>query len=146
MSHNLWYNYRGQVRTAKEIDISFGVGSMLFICELKCIARSWAYERGETEALKYRQGKLENALNECEGKVEWLVQHPIGQNYAVPHEITHVIPVVISPFVEYIWSRSSRYWLTTAIPRVCTPDELVSVKEENLGHLVGAEYTRHIPR
>lgn len=128
--------------TSKELDISFVLGPVLFVCELKCIGRSFAYERGETEALEYRRAKLEEAIHESEDKVDWLVQNSKGRNYALPGEVTRIVPLVVSPFVEYIWSRSAEYWVTQNIPRVCTPEELLKLKHSKIDQLAKAPYTR----
>ncbi|MGA7678006.1 MAG: hypothetical protein WCA51_06505 [Dehalococcoidia bacterium] len=115
--------------TQKEIDISFLLGTAMFICECRSISMSRAYERGEKDALKFRRAKFESALKDCDTLAGWLSRHRLGTNFEVPQDISIIIPIAVSPFVEYIWSADEALWLTREIPRVCTPDELASITD-----------------
>jgi hypothetical protein len=116
----------------KEIDLSFLNRNCLFICELKCINRSFDFEIGTKKALKWREKKLQQAIKEVEEKEIFLAKNPIGKNYAIPDYVDAILGVVVTPFVEYVWSTNDYYWLTADIPRICTPEELKMLNDPNV--------------
>jgi hypothetical protein len=131
--------------TQKEIDISFLLGTAIFVCECRSISMSRAYERGEKDALKFRRAKFESALNDCDKLAGWLSRHRLGTNFEVPQDIDVIIPIAVSPFVEYIWSADETLWLTREIPRVCTPNELGSITDRGiLSEIVKKPFVRYI--
>ena len=113
--------------TFKEIDVSFYDKNVLFICELKCIKRSLSYITGDFKALKYRKDKFTQALNDVDDKTNWILNHKEGHNFKVPDFINIIVPVVISPFIEYIWDIDDHYWIFSNIPRICTIKELLEL-------------------
>ena len=58
-----------------------------------------------------------------EEKANWLAIHQVGRNYDIA-KYDHILPIAISPFVEFIPSQDTRYWVTKDIPRVLMPGEL----------------------
>ena len=131
--------------TQKEVDISFLLGTAIFVCECRSISMSRAYERGEKDALKFRRGKFESALDDCDKLAGWLSGHRLGSNFSVPQGIDVIIPVVVSPFVEYIWSAEETLCLTKEIPRICTPEELATITDKNiLSEIVNKPYVRYV--
>jgi hypothetical protein len=131
--------------TQKEIDVSFLLGTAMFVCECRSISMSRAYERSEKDALKFRRAKFESALDDCDNLAGWLSRHRFGANFRVPQSIDIIVPVAVSPFVEYIWSVDESLWLTEEIPRVCTPDELGSITDRDiLSEIVKRPFVRYI--
>jgi hypothetical protein len=131
----LWFSkkLRHPDGTSREIDASFLKGEALFICELKCVGLSWAFSEGTREALDFRRGKCEDGLRQVDSKASWLAEHTSGLNYELPQGTTAIVPLLVSPFVEYIWSREPNLWLSDEVPRICTPGELRKVTPETLG-------------
>lgn len=109
--------------TSKEIDISFIYKGFLFIGELKTHKMSLSFIKGDTQSLEFRKAKLKDALSQVDEKAKWLCTHTTGTNYNIPRDIKAIVPFVVTPFTEYIWSRSDDLWLTESIPRICTPSE-----------------------
>jgi hypothetical protein len=107
----------------KQIDASFAVGSRLVILECKAIGKSIAFDKGDANAIEYRVDKFNKALKEVDEKASWLASHPQGTNYDI-RNYNEILPIVISPFIEYTPSLNKFYWLNTDIPRVITPIEL----------------------
>jgi len=116
--------------TKKEIDISLYIKNILFIIELKCINRSFDFEEGNIKALEFRRKKFENALREIDDKADWLKKDREGLNYKIPKSVDMIIPIVISPFVEYIWSTNPNLWLTKDVPRICTYQEIMNILDQ----------------
>jgi hypothetical protein len=116
--------------TKKEIDISLYIENILFIAELKCINRSFDFEEGNIKALEFRRKKFVDALREIEDKADWLKKNREGLNYKIPKSIDVIIPIVISPFVEYIWSKNPNLWLTKNVTRICTYQEIIKILDQ----------------
>jgi hypothetical protein len=125
----------GLDETSRQIDASFRIGSVLIIVECKAFARSVGIQRGQRQALRYRSDRISKALDEADDKAQWLSERPTGRNYDISG-FTAIFPIAITPFIEFIPSESSRYWITATIPRVLSPDEfqstLSSVREGEL--------------
>jgi hypothetical protein len=107
----------------KEIDNSFGVGSLLVIVECKCNSMSLSFLRGDLEAVNYRNNKIEAALYQVDEKAAWLSKNPVGKNYDI-RQYKKILPIAVTPFVEYVHSLNRRYWLSEELPRVLIPNEL----------------------
>jgi hypothetical protein len=107
----------------RQIDYAAVCGSCLVIAECKAVGSSIAFDRGEPRAIRHRTNKvIERGLSEVDEKARWLAARPVGTNYDVTN-YKYVLPVVISPFVEFIPSRDRRYWVSKDVPRVLTPTE-----------------------
>jgi hypothetical protein len=131
--------------SSREIDLAFIVGNALIICELKSISRSFAFEIGETQALEFRKNKLVSALDEVDEKVRWLEGRKRGVNYEIPGSVVLLVPIVISPFCEYLWSTDMSLWATEDIPRVCIPSELERLlDEDHLKDTLSRPFVRHV--
>lgn len=109
--------------SSKQIDASFAVGDTLVITECKSKGKSFGFFKGDIEAIKYRTDFVREVLEEVDEKAEWLARHPIGRNYDVS-EFKQILPLVITPFIEYIPSLAESYWIGDDVPRVLTPPEL----------------------
>jgi hypothetical protein len=124
----------------KQIDCAYASGSVLIIVECKAVGRSIAYERGDPQAISYRRDAVvERALSEVDDKARWLSANPAGKNYDVT-SYSHILPIAVSPFVEFIPSLSPRYWIAENIPRVLTPNELEELLEND--RVVGGAQNR----
>jgi hypothetical protein len=116
--------------TEKQIDCAYSVGNHLIIVECKAVGRSIGYERGDPRAIAYRQQNVvERGLAEADEKAAWLTQKPRGKNYDIS-SFEDVLPVAVSPFVEFIPSKRPTYWISNDIPRVLTPSELKEVLDK----------------
>ncbi len=108
----------------KQIDAAFALGDALVICECKAVWRSLGVERGNPQSIDYRNREVvERSLMEADAKATWLKAHPHGTNYDLSN-YQSIIPLGVSPFVEYIPSLNTRYWLKEGLPRVLAPGEL----------------------
>ncbi|MDD5008967.1 MAG: hypothetical protein PHU49_06210 [Syntrophorhabdaceae bacterium] len=117
--------------TSRQIDFAAKVGAYLVIAECKAVGRSIAYDRGKPEAIKYRQTNVvERVLAEADEKAQWLAKHPVGTNYDIS-QYKGIVPVGVSPFVEWIPSLDPHFWLQDGIPRVMTPYEFTDLLSKN---------------
>lgn len=108
---------------SRQIDASFAIGDTLAVVECRAIARSFGIDRGDPLALNFRRQKIDQLLTEADSKARWLGQNPVGANYDV-RSFKRILPIAVSPFVEYLPSASDFYWLSPDVPRVLTPSEL----------------------
>jgi hypothetical protein len=114
-------NFKGEM---KQVDFSVVVGKLLIIGECKVVAMSIGFYTGDHNAFAYRTRKVvERGISEVDDKARWLADNPIGRNYNLTG-IDFILPLVISPFKEFIPSLQSQYWITRNLPRVLTISEL----------------------
>lgn len=113
----------------KQIDASFEKEDILLIVECKAITRSIAFDRGTKEALQFRKEKYNEAIEQVDEKAEWLIKNKNGTNFDIS-KYKKIIPIVITPFKEYIRTDERKYWLSDKIPRILTPFELIELIEE----------------
>jgi hypothetical protein len=112
--------------SSRQVDAAFRYGKTLVIVECKANARSIAYERGDLAALQYRRRAFEEALRQVDDKAAWFAAHPEGTNYDIS-DIEAILPVVVTPFKEFMPSLDARYWIKPELSRVLMPHELKSV-------------------
>lgn len=110
--------------TSEEIDAVLKFNDeILIVVECKSIAMSVGFDIGNEESIEFRKKKMMEALNQVERKGSWLSKHMFGHGYDL-RKYKYILTVVVSPFVEFINTRSRKYWITENIPRVLTPGEL----------------------
>jgi hypothetical protein len=110
----------------RQIDYAVSCGSYLVIAECKAVSMSISYDRGDPKAIEFRTNNVINrSLTEVDDKAKWLSTHPKGANYDVSG-YSNILPLAISPFVEFMPSKNSRYWLTLNTPIIITPKDFIS--------------------
>ncbi|MDD1742418.1 MAG: hypothetical protein LUQ47_03700 [Methanotrichaceae archaeon] len=119
---------KGPCRTSdgklKQIDYACPIGKHLVIAECKAVRRSIAFDRGDPRAIQYRRDKIvDRSLSEADEKARWLAENPLGSNYDI-RKFRDILPLGVSPFIEYIPSLNPHYWIAEKYPRVLTPSEL----------------------
>lgn len=108
----------------KQIDASFEFADRLMIVECKAVGRSIGFERGDPKAINYRKEKIKSAISEVDEKANWLAKNKKGTNFDIS-SYKLLIPIVVTPFVEFIPSLDPKYWLyKRSVPRILTLNEL----------------------
>jgi len=116
----------------RQIDYSISRGSYLFIVECRARGQRLSYEQGKRESIDHRIKKVIGpALDDIDEKALWLAKHPVGNNYDIT-SFTHILPLAVTPFIEFIPSQDKRYWFTNNVPRVLTIAEFEKVLEEDI--------------
>jgi hypothetical protein len=113
----------------RQIDAAFAVGGTLVIAECRAFGRSLAVDRGDPKAIRYRTTRVDAALSAVDEKARWLRERPIGRNYDISR-FDRIVPMAVTPFVEFIPSLDRWYWLAPELPRVLTPAELAEALDE----------------
>lgn len=125
----------GEDETSKEIDASFIIGNVLFIAELKSNIQPITYIEGSREVLEHRKSKNIKGIIDADDKVNWLLTHEKGKNFELPSIVEYIVPIMVGPFREYIWTNDENFWIDENTPRICTISEccnlpnLISIEE-----------------
>ena len=107
----------------RQIDYAVACEKYLLIAECKAVGMSIGFDRGDPRAINHRTANMiELALSQVDDKASWLASNPVGTNYDIS-TYDCILPVGVSPFVEFIPSRDRRYWISNNIPRVLTVQE-----------------------
>lgn len=110
-----------------EADLSFRVGSVYIPIDIKAYLVTVEFDRGDYKAVNARWDYIKGWVAQADKLGQVLSEKPRGTNYDLLADgFTHVLPIVCSPFHEYIGSRDARYFLTDTIPRVATPAEIAA--------------------
>jgi hypothetical protein len=113
----------------RQVDAAFKAGNHLVIVECRAVGQSIGFHRGNPDAIRYRARIIEKALHDVDEKAQWLACHPVGENYDISH-FDEILPIAVTPFVEFIPSVHPRYWLTEDLPRVLTPKEFKNALQD----------------
>lgn len=115
----------GQVQG--EVDVAISKGAIGFLIEAKSYYVNMGLLRGDKEAIETRKGYVEKWLNQAIRNARKLAEFPVGDNYSLPGNITCIIPVVCSTYVEPLCDLDDKHMITRDCPRVCTPAELMEL-------------------
>ena len=113
----------------RQIDAAFEIDNALLVVECRAIGKSIGFDKGNSDAIRYRNQALDKMLTDIDEKAHWLAKNPRGTNYDITM-YARIIPVAVTPFVEYIPTLSKRYWLRDRLPRILTPTELKSLIDD----------------
>jgi hypothetical protein len=107
----------------REIDAAVRRGSTLWLVEAHSMERPLEFEIGTPRIIESRNERFDLKLKSAQSIQRQLEESPTGENYDVrwAEKIEHV---VVSPFVEWIWSEDPRLWINADVPRILTPAEL----------------------
>jgi hypothetical protein len=113
----------------READAAIKIGSTLWLIEAHSMWRPLDYEIGGIDVIRKRVEQFSEKLDQIASIRSELEAAPVGSNYDVrwAKRIEHC---VVSPFVEWIWSRDPALWMDAETPRLLSVSELV----ELLGH------------
>ena len=105
---------------ARQIDASFALGDRLVVAKCRAVSKSVAFKRGDPKATEFRRRKLLKAFHDVDEKAHWLADHPMGRNYNAS-TYREILPLVVSPFVEFAPAPTNAYRISDTLSRVTTP-------------------------
>jgi hypothetical protein len=120
----------------KELDAGVIVGRELFAFECVSVERPLDYEIGYPNTLARRRERLNGKVEQVLELFKFLKVNPRGTNYDYT-TIQHIVPLVVSPFVEWLWDRSARLWISDSTPRILSADEALDLIERARGSGTG---------
>jgi hypothetical protein len=122
---NLKLKRRGEKDPYAEADVYLQSGTLLFLIDCKAYSRRRGFMKGERQETENRWVLVAEWLKEGDRRAREVAAAPIGANYSVPNEVTHIVAVVCSAIPEFMWETNETTNLTDQIPRVCSYAELV---------------------
>ena len=107
-----------------EVDLMVRKNKRVFVCECFSMWMPLDFEIGNTKTIDARTAQIDKKLEQANETSRYLAGHRVGANYDF-RDVDEFIPIVVSPFIEWLPSTDSRYWLSKKQPRVMSVDELV---------------------
>jgi len=116
----------------RELDAGVVIGTVCFLFECVSIERPLDYEIGNPATFRRRRERLDAKVSQAFGLAEFLRGEPRGTNYEFT-SVREFVPVIVSPFEEWVWDKSDRLWLSERTPRILSArealDMLLEVRE-----------------
>lgn len=108
----------------REVDAGVRVGNTLFLCECRAMERPLDFEIGRLKTIELRNLEFSKKVNQAASLEEFVRVHPLGSNYDFTWA-DRIVSIVVSPFIEWIWSREPSLWLTDSVPRILSAREAI---------------------
>jgi hypothetical protein len=109
----------------REVDAAVRLRTTLVVCDCKAMERPLNFDQGSLRTIQVRCDEFDKKVDQVLSLADFLRAHPVGRNYDYSWA-TEIVPLVISPFVEWIWSRDSRLWVSPETPRILTITEALN--------------------
>ena len=113
----------------RETDAAVRKGSTLWLIEAHSMWRPLDYEIGKIEAIDLRVTRFGEKLAQVASIRAGLERAPVGTNYDVTWA-QHIEHCVVSPFVEWVWSKDPALWVDAEVPRILSVTELMELLGE----------------
>jgi hypothetical protein len=111
------------------LDAGVVVGDLLYAFECVSVERPLDYEIGSLTTFNRRRERLDEKVTQVLTLADFLRAKPRGTNYDFTH-VREIVPLVVSPFEEWIWERSNRLWLPDGTPRILSVSEALDLLRE----------------
>jgi hypothetical protein len=111
-----------------EIDILLKDGDTVLVGECFTMWRPLIFEIGDRKTIENRTARIEEKIDQAMHTCKYLEANPVGKNYDY-RDVTSFVPIVISPFIEWLPSTSARFWISKEVPRVMSLNEFVTFVE-----------------
>lgn len=133
-------NCKGQ---SKEIDCAFTISKILYLIEAKSVNVSFGFDKGDPKSLDYRRNKNVEALSEVKSKALFIKNNRTSLNKSIPKDISFIVPIVVTPYPEYIWVNDDEMFLDEEhqIPRIMTIREIILLKSAPIEYLTKQNYS-----
>jgi hypothetical protein len=113
----------------RETDAAIRVGTTLYLFECRAMERPLDFERGRPKTIAYRNRDLGEKVSQVLSLADFIGANIRGENYDFSWA-KRIVPLVVSPFVEWIWSRDPRLWLRDEIPRILSAPEAINLLKQ----------------
>lgn len=128
-SHNDLLNNRilkNKSNEKKEVDALIRVNNTLIICECRAMERPLDFEIGRIKTIQYRNLDLDDKVDQVLGVESFIKDNPVGVNYNFSWA-NDIISIVVSPFIEWIWTVDKKLWIDDKTPRILSFDEVLKL-------------------
>jgi hypothetical protein len=106
----------------REVDAAVRVNETLYLFECVSIERPLDFEIGKIRTIENRSAELNKKLVQALTLRDFVIVNPVGRTYDFAWA-KEIVCFVVSPFVEWIWSRSDSLWHDAHLPRILSADE-----------------------
>ena len=107
-----------------EIDLMLRRKHKVYVCECFSMWRPLDFEIGNEKTISGRTDQINKKIDQATETCQFLLGYRKGSNYDYA-DVTEFVPIVVSPFIEWVPTTDSRYWISDTCPRVMSVDELV---------------------
>lgn len=115
----------------REVDVAVRCGDTLFLCECRAMDRPLDIERGKIATLDARTKEMAEKVDQAVSLARFIEATPKGANYDFSWA-KQVVPLVVSPFVEWVWGDGADLWLDAETPRLLSAHEAIAVMKRAL--------------
>jgi hypothetical protein len=135
---------RNQEKQMRDVDLAIILEDVMFLVECKIrlgldipVGKISVLERKEQWDASLTKSAL-TWLRQVDETADALARgRRTIDGHVLPRTIRFIVPLVCSPTVAYIPSHDPQYFLTSSIPRVCTPKELLKILTGDLSATLG---------
>lgn len=124
-----------------EIDSAFVVGDVLYIAECKSVNVSIPFDLGKKDAVNFRVKKCQKGLCDADEKVKFILNNKGRLSRGLP-KVRYVVPLVVTPFSEYVWHNSPWLYLSKKLPRLLNIEELGELVGLDIAYVRSQKYCR----
>jgi hypothetical protein len=82
------------------------------------------FEIGDEVTIKNRIEQINKKIDQAQQTCLYLASRRVGSNYDFS-DVEEFVPIVVSPFIEWLPNTSRQYWISKDHPRVMSVDELM---------------------
>lgn len=116
----------------REIDLAIRADNTLFLIECRAIEKPLDFEIGKIKTLQKRKEELDSKLSQVLSLGDFITNNKTGRNYDFSW-VNNIVPIVVTPFTEWIDSIEEKYWITKDTPRVLNPEEVIALIKKYRG-------------
>jgi hypothetical protein len=117
------------------VDAAIRISDTLYLFECVSIERPLDFEIGKISTINHRNEELDKKVEQALTLRNFVTANPAGHNYDFSWA-TEICVFVVSPFVEWIWSRSERLWHNDTVPRILSAEEALAYMREKRDRVV----------
>lgn len=110
----------------REVDVGVRINNHLFLLECKAAERPIDFAIGNPKSINSRIKDFSDKISQVSSLEEFVIKNKQGDNYDFSWA-TEVTGIVVSPYTEWIWSRSEELWLSNDLdtPRILSAHEAI---------------------
>ncbi len=110
---------------SREVDAAFRCKDSLILCECRAMETPLDLEISRPKSLNARIDDLTDKVEQARTLTEFVRDNISGENYDFSWA-SSIEYLVVSPFVEWVWSRDPSLWLDVTTPRILSFGEAVA--------------------
>lgn len=111
----------------REVDVGVRIGTHLYLLECKASERPLDFAIGNPKTIDSRIRDFTAKTSQATTLAEFVISNSKGDNYDFSWA-DEVVGIVVSPYVEWIWSKEDHFWLQSdpGTPRVLSANEAIA--------------------